>query len=208
MRRQRYEAKLSPGTGNGIETRLILAYDAESVTRYYERCGYVVLQVRSARKKRTTERPANPPWKIDQRAIREACEFLGITHPVKLKPTNVAGGRLGAHQLRPTGPGVRIKGTRIHGIENATGLVHHITVKSWQSVEQASRTLWHELCHAMQAERELSAMPTPWDAADAIRTWNTCHARGRGITYKRKPIEVEAREYEEFAAEQPLARLA
>ena len=206
MRRQRFRAELSHTTSNAVVSRLMLAYDADDVRDFYERCGYVVLDVRSARKKRTTERPANPPWVKDDRAIRSACDFLGITLPVTIKPTNVAGGRHGAHQFRPTGPGVRIVRGRIHGIEHTTGFVHHITVKSWLSVEEASRTLWHELAHAVQAERLLGSDPlAASDPRAAMLAWKTAYRDG--TAYEHKPLEREAREYEEFAAEQPLARL-
>lgn len=202
MRRQRFRAHLE--RAGALSERTILAYEVASVADFYRRMGYTVLHVESARKKRTCERPANKPWRHNDRAIRDAIEFLGITLPVRIKPTNVAGGRLGAHTLRPVGPGVRRQGSRVHGIEHATGLVHHITVKSWQDAEQASRTLWHELTHAMQAERELAKLPDPNDLRTALRTWGRAYRDGR--SYDRKPIEREAREYEEFAAEHPLVR--
>lgn len=203
-RRQRWEAKLSHHTRNSVETRHILAYSAEGVRNFYERSGYTVLEVSTVRRTRTTERPANKPWRVNERAIREAAEFLGLTLPVRIKPTNHAGGRYGCHELRPEGPGVRIKNGRIYGIENATGLFHHITAKAWRSAQEANETLWHELAHAMQAERELSKLAAPWDALDGLRAWAACADRGRGTAYARKPVEREARSYEQFAAEHPL----
>ncbi len=202
MRRTRWQAELSR---DGVaSTKLILAYSPESVRDFYARQGYNVRSVTRATRARTTERPANKPWRESTRAIREAADFLGLTLPVRVKVTNHAGGRHGAHQLRPEGPGVRVSNGRILNLDNATGLYHHITAKGWLSAQQASETLWHELAHAMQAERELSKLPAPWDARDGMRAWSLCAARGRGVTYLHKPVEREAREYESFAAEHPL----
>lgn len=199
MRRQRYRAHLE--RDGELSTRMILAYNPQSVEDFYRRMGYIVLDVESARKRRTTERPNNPRWVLDNRAIREACEFLGLTLPVDIKPTNVAGGRHGAHCYTPVDASGRpIKYLR--DLDRVAGFRHRITVKSWLDVEQASRTLWHELCHAMQAEQVAGEL----SPAAALQAWKVAYRDGRA--YSRKPIEVEAREYEEFATEHPLARLA
>lgn len=203
MRRQRWRATLRRD-GETIE-KLILAYTRESVAEFYARQGWEVIKVESGRKPRATTRPDNPPWDLDDRAIREAREFLGLRHPVRLKKTGAAGGRVGAHQLRPTGGLAGVKNGRLVNPDTATGLIHHITLKSWQSAEQASRTIWHELTHALQAERAASELSADTPLA-AIRAWNRVAARDRGIAYNRKSIEVEAREYESFAAEHPLVK--
>jgi hypothetical protein len=41
---------------------------------------------------------------------------------------------------------------------------------------------------------------------ESFDAWRLCEAQGRGVAYRAKPIEVEAREYEAFNDEKPLAR--
>lgn len=114
---------------------------------------------------------------LDRRAIREACVFLDIDYSaVKLR----LNGRVG-----PT-----------NGNYRRRGYEHNIMLKSYLTPEQASQSLWHELAHAMQAERVERDGGT-WHAyASAQRRWS----------YSTRPIEVEARSYEQYAEELPLCK--
>lgn len=203
-RRTRYLAELSR---EGVNSeRQILAYSELSARNYFTGRGYQVHSLTPHRPSKSWTRPANKPWRKDERAIREAIEFLGLTLPVRIKLTGHAAGRHGAHHLYPEGGTVRHSGTRIWNIDTATGLFHHITVKSWLSAAEASRVIWHELAHAMQAEHALAELPADAHPREAIEAWVACESHGRGVTYEDKPVEIEAREYEEFATEQPLAK--
>lgn len=203
-RRTRWLCELSRD-GEAV-TRQILAYNRESARAHYERMGYLVRSIEAHRPSKSWERPANKAWRKDERAIREAIEFFGLTLPVEIKLTSHAGGRFGAHSLMPVGGRVRIVGNRVHNISTATGIVHRITLKSWRSAEEASRTLWHELTHAMQAERALAKLTAPYTAHEALQAWGSCADLGKGVKYDRKPVEVEAREYESFHDEHPLTK--
>lgn len=202
-RRTRWLCELSR---NGKTTeRQILAYNADSVRDHYTRLGYDVHSVKAHRPSRTAVKATNPPWRKNERAIREAIELFGLTLPVEIKLTSHAGGRYGAHTLHPVGGQVRVHNGRIYWAETATGLVHRITVKAWRSAEEASRTLWHELTHAMQAERELSKLANS-SIKDKLEGWRTCADRGHGLSYSRKPLEIEAREHESFHDDLPLTQ--
>lgn len=204
MTRQRRTRWLVELSRNGkASERQILGYHEQNVRDYYERMGYTVRSITKHRPSKA-ERPANKPWRKNERAIREAIEFLGITLPVEIKPTGHAGGRFGCHRLLPLGPTVRTVGSRVYGAEHTNKLVHRITIKSWRSAEEASRTLWHELAHAMQAERVLATLPTGYNAKEALNAWGACADFGRGVAYERKPVEIEANEYESFHDEHPL----
>lgn len=70
---------------------------------------------------------------------------------------------------------------------------HDIMLKSYLDHEQASSTLWHELTHAMQAERAGSAF-----------AWSVLTKQQRKTPYRRRPIEVEARAMSKRKADQAL----
>lgn len=196
MRRSRFTAYTDQGP------KVILAYTVAQVQRYFEGCGYVVSRIERG-DYRTARAQFNPPadggWKLDRAALAEAIALLGLSLPVKIKQTSHQGGRYGAHSFRP----LRGKFFRDPSRDTAAGgMYHHITVKSWLSPEQAGRTLWHELTHAMQAERETAQATT---MREQFQGWRFCAARGRGTAYRAKPIEVEAREHEPLNDDLPLA---
>lgn len=144
-------------------------------------------------------------FKIDLAAVAEAADVLGIKWPVDVVTNSRYGGSLGNHSLRYSGGSVRHMGGRIANIDTATRVHHRIMVKTYNSTKRAGEVIWHELCHAMQAEREAAAAnaTTPEDIHAA---WQTCSARGVGIGYQRKPIEIEAREFEAWNDDHPLAK--
>ncbi len=126
--------------------------------------GYKVVRV----VKGDYRQPAAPAtaaraWRVDPEALKAACDLLGLRLPVKV--------RFNARQGATAG-NYRHKGT-----------YHDIMLKSYRTAEQASETLWHELTHAMQAER----------AGDQW-AWNSVANDQRRYPYSRRPIEIEARE--------------
>lgn len=188
---------------------VILAYSGMDARSHYERRGCNVLTVERGDYRmaaRTPSVPSHPQWRKNERAIREAIEFLGITKPVLIRVTNRRGGRGGAHQLR----GVNSRDQffsrgLVKDFEVAADVGHYITIKSWHDAKRAGEVIWHELCHAMQAEQVLAALPAPVSPREAYDAWTTHESKGKGVTYRRKPVEVEAREYERFNDEMPLA---
>lgn len=161
----------------------VLSYSPERARAILRERGWTNIQPWSAR-------AVSPSagWTLNAAALREAIDFLGIRHRVTVKQTGHRGGRQGCHQLRPGGDG---------------GAYSHITIKSWLTPAQASQALWHELAHAMQAQRAIDANPQ----ASPVAAWKKAYdSTNRGVAYWHKPIEVEARSYETHADELPLAR--
>lgn len=200
MKRQRYTVSVSAADSLDITLRVVLAYDAADARRYYERRGYEVVKVERGDYRKMTQRPTGA--RPNPAAIREAIDFLGIKFPVDVKVLSNQGGAQGRHRARPTGGNVWTRGSRIFNAETATGWVHLITVKNWLTVEQMGQTLWHELSHAMQFERD--ALVPGRDGSSALRAWNALYSDG--TSYDHKPLEVEARKYEQHNDELPLAR--
>ena len=198
MRRQRFTVTLEGGV-----RKVLLAHYAGDARAHYERRGIVVIGVeRGDYRKR--ERAAQG-FRIDRDAVREAADLLGITWPIEFASTSSYGSTRGNHQLRYRGGSYRCDGNRHYNLDTATSVYHRIMVKSYLSAEQAGRTIWHELTHAMQAERATrdAGAVTMREVNEA---WAGCSARGRGVTYRAKPIEVEAREHEPLNDDLPLAR--
>jgi hypothetical protein len=83
------------------------------------------------------------PWLFDMEAIREAAALLGLKHPVLVAVSDTT--RLsGSHRTK--GP-ISARGERFD-------FHHQITVGRTLSFREASATIWHELTHAMQRERD------------------------------------------------------
>lgn len=94
---------------------------------------------------------ARAGWYLDQDAILEAIDKLGITRKVRIK-FMTATRRAVRESGRGRSWGKGGKGWR-HGTHYVRNNSHLITVDQERSAEQASNTLWHELTHCMQAER-------------------------------------------------------
>lgn len=178
MRRTRWTVTMTDG-----EKRVILDYSGASATDYYTRKGFTVDHVVKGDYRHAEAAGDGTGWKLNRENLAEVVAFFNIQLPVTIKQTPHRGGRFGAHQLRSAYPEP----------------VHHITVKSWLSPEQAGQTLWHELCHAMQSER----VCLDGDFSNVLAAWRRTPER-RGA-YERRPIEIEARSYESFNDELPLA---
>jgi hypothetical protein len=182
-RRSRFTATLQR-EGVGVTRKVILCYTAQDAVDYYSRRGWTVLNVVKGDLVNAGA-PTGAGWKLAN--LQDALDFLGLTLPVKIKQTGHRGGRYGAYSLRIGADGRPY---------------HHITVKSWLTVYEAGRTLWHELTHAMQAERAALAAGavTP---AEFLAAWRTTDERAG--SYRVRSIEVEARSFEAFNDETPLA---
>lgn len=202
MKRTRFTATLTRPTSNEVVRKVILSYDASSVRWHYERLGFEVLEVKKGDYRKASRPPARPTGaRPHQQAIQEAIDFLNIKLPVEIKLTSRAGGRYGAHTPVPTGRNVSVRNGRVYNLDLATGWKHKITVKNWLSAEQMGQTIWHELAHAMQFERDALPVGLP---QDCLRHWRTSYRDG--TAYMDKPLEVEARSYEPHNSELPLAR--
>ncbi len=184
QRRSRFTATILNFSGQEVQ-KVILAYNAEQVREFYAR-QFTVVSVVKGDLVNYPAAPAGPRWKLSD-GIEDAKDFLGLTLPVRIKQTGHQGGRYGSHSLRIAGAG---------------NPYHHITVKSWLDVEQAGKTLWHELTHCMQAER-CAAKAGAVTTREYLAAWRTTSERAGAYRYR--PIEVEARSYEAFNDEQPLA---
>lgn len=118
-------------------------------------------------------------WRFDVRAIERAAKANGVRDPIRLQTTR---GRtaLGRHLWHTT----------------PQGREHVIRVDANTSARFASRTLWHELAHASQAEEWSD--PREWH--DAYRG----AGGGKGRGYRLNAYEREAREWEANAEHAPL----
>lgn len=148
--------------GEPVSLVVILAYSAEGARRHYEDRGQTVVRVQSG-DYRMKALPTGGGFRIDQEAVEEARGLLGLKMPVKIR----LNGRVG-----PTNGNYRLRGRQ-----------HHIMVKSYLPAEKATEALWHELCHAMQAER----------SGGTIQAWIEYHDTQRGYSYWDRPMEREAR---------------
>lgn len=140
---------------------VFLGYSALSAENYYNGRGRPVVSVTKG-DYRMDKNVTGGGFKIIQSALKTAQEELGLTIPVKV--------RFNARQGNTNG-NYRFRGTH-----------HDIMVKSYLTPEEASSTLWHELTHAMQAER----------CGGTTETWTKVHREQRNWTYRQRPIEIEA----------------
>jgi hypothetical protein len=191
MRRTRYTVTISHTTSNAIEWKVILAYSAQGATDYFARAGYTVLDVeRGDYRKRERIVPAHERGQLDWSNIGEAKALLGLEWPGDIRLCNRASQTFGTHTIAP----------------GVTGTPRHkIMVKAWRTAEQMGRTLWHELAHAAQAERAARERGAV-SFTDAAIARNQYRERSRGVGYRDKAHEVDARAHESLNDDLPLAR--
>lgn len=181
MKRTRFTVEFADGT-----KKVCLAYTGPEASAYYSVRGWSVLRVTKGDYRKTVKRPTGA--RPNRARIREAIDFLDLALPVNVRVVNHQHGCYGAHKAK---------------YDAATGQwSHDIIVKSWLTAEQMGHTIWHELAHAMQFERD--AWRPGLDVFTIRRTWHTAYRDG--TTYRRKPYEVEARSYEPHNDEIALAR--
>lgn len=163
----------------------VRAYSEEGARTCAIRYGYNIVACRKYVKAEYHQAPENSGFKISALNLRSAEKLLGLTWPIEIKKTSHKGGRRGCY--KPTMRNGRY--------------VHAITIKSWLDPEQAGRTLFHELTHGLQAEREI-IKHSNWPAF--VRAWNAKYRDG--TAYEAKPQEIEARANEALNDKYPLAK--
>lgn len=171
QRRSRFTVRFASG-----DPVVCLAYDAGFVHKYYEALGRTVTGVTKGDhrvKARAAEVKAAGGFRVDQAALKDAIALLGLKLPVTLRYNSRVGNTNGNYRF--------------------TGHSHNIMLKSYHTAAQASDTLWHELCHAMQAER-----------AGTMVEWNVVQRQQARYSYRSRPIEREAREMSATMANCPL----
>jgi hypothetical protein len=193
MRRSRFEVTMLDGS-----CKAVLAYDAAGASSFYQRRGYNVAHVAKVRPRRGRAQG----WSLDAARLAEVIEFFGLRLPVYVRfTTGVTRG--GTHCLkagRLLAPSAR---RRAHnGRVTEDRLYHHVTLSRAWTAEAAGRAVWHELAHAMQAERTILAHGLSFaDMATACAVVRADDARSRSYGYRERPIEIEARSYEQHAQE-------
>jgi hypothetical protein len=163
------------------------SYDETYPREYCEGRGWQVLSIKLKPRQ-------SKAWAIDDAAFAQAVEFLGLRHPIFLDYTS-SYKNAGTYSLRY---GWALPKSAPARLRHAT-LVHRIMVRRADSAADVSRALWHELCHAMQAERELST-------AGGYGAYSRKVDAEKLLPYRVRPSEIEAREYEAFHDEMPLTR--
>jgi hypothetical protein len=149
----------------GGEPFVMLAYDEDQIRRHYEGRGKTVVRITKGDFRKTQPpRLASTGFVIDNAVLDDAKDLLGLQKPVKIRFNNRVGGTLGNHRFRLDG-------------------YHDIMLKRYLSADRANKTLWHELTHAMQAER-----------SGDYNDWVIFSKAQRKISYDKRPIEIEARE--------------
>jgi hypothetical protein len=158
--RTRFTVTFEDGT-----KKVILCYNAAEARHYYEHKGYAVAGVMRGdyrKQARVAAIKSQDGHTIDTAALNVAKAELGLIMPVKIRRDGRVGQTNGNHRLR--------------------GFEHHIMLKSYLTPEQATHTLWHELTHAVQAERAIASG----------RGWAAVSNEQRRYRYSVRPIEIEA----------------
>jgi hypothetical protein len=109
---------------------------------------------------------AQEGWEFDYTKIDIALNFLGVAHRVKL------GFKTGIYK---------------YGQHDSFYDRHDIRISTYMDIEDANETLWHELIHAMQAERLYREKGVP------IYEFGKVYNDAMGRKYRSNPFEVEAR---------------
>jgi hypothetical protein len=134
------------------------------------------------------DRPARAGWSIDVDALAREIATWGLTLPVVVR-YSAGQNRVGSHGIRAASRFRSWDEARRH----AGGWFHSITLSQDRPYGDAADTLWHELRHAMQAER--------W-AADNLdhprRFYRQAYRRARGrhgASYRENSYELDARHF-------------
>jgi hypothetical protein len=124
------------------------------------------------------------PWEVDRAAVKRASTELGVTHPVYVKrsPGKNVKGRY--HGL--------VKGSELHRLCEPDTLYHYVTIAAKASADDASRTLWHELTHAAQAERD-AQFHRKYARIARMTGANGSGSDSAHAAYLSIPYEIEAR---------------
>lgn len=169
-RRSRYTVNFVDGS-----KEVVLGYDAEEVRAWRSATKEVASVVKGDYRAKVNAEVGDG-FRIMQRALEAAKIELGLDFPVKIRFNSRMGSTRGNY---------RFKGTH-----------HDIMIKSYLSPEQASSTLWHELTHAMQAER----------SGGTRAEWYKVSNDQKRYTYRNRPIELEANAMSRKMAGVPLCK--
>lgn len=145
-------------------------------------------------------RDTSAPWRVDPDGLARACEHLNITVRVDIR-------RTATRKLLGRYHGVKIPddAPRDHAVidqmtdEELDALMsHYITVSARLTPEAASRTLWHELTHAAQYERDPNYYVEQYtkELQEAKRLANNGFPYNRA--YRMISFEIEAKANEEL----------
>jgi hypothetical protein len=195
MKRARYTVRYL----DGREPTVHLCYTPQWCWDYLDGVASVTKGDYRALPKRPSG--ARPHWPN----IREAIDFLGLKLPVEIELNTRAQFQRGLHRTEPEHPALMRKGSKLFGTKRVPASearwVHRITVHAALPADEMGRTIWHELTHGLQFERDVPLAGSVWDVL------TTSHDQYRdGTTYKAKPAEVEANAMMEHNDELPLAR--
>ena len=127
--------------------------------------------------------------------MAKACEMLGIASPVHVKRSPGRSLRGAYHGMKP--------GRDIHRNCEPDTLYHCVTVSAVLHPADASRTLWHELTHAAQRERD-PAFRAKYRAAEKATRCVRKNSTAAHSRYQALPWEVEARANARHHADVPL----
>jgi hypothetical protein len=194
-KRQRYTVRFH----DGREPQVALCYDPEWCWDHFDNVASVTKgDYRSLKAKpKSGARP-------HQANLQEAIRFLEIQFPVEVKVTGRADWQWGSHRVEPTHYAIGKRGEKFFGTDLVPAedgrWVHRIRVHESLSAEEMGRTLWHELTHAMQFERDV---PMTGSVRDAMQTSHKHYRDGKA--YKAKAAEIEADSMMEHNHELPLA---
>ncbi len=199
-RRSRFTVTGTARFSNAVEKKVALAYDAAGARRVMESLGWTVLEVHSG-DYRVPSAPLGA--KVNMLSVRTAIKELGLRCPVEIKMSNRAQFQRGLHQAVPTDPSIRQVGKKVYGAEDAApDFKHVITIAAKQTADAMGETVWHELTHALQVERE--CIPGAQNAREVLQRIKAIYRDG--TTYEAKRWEREANAAMANNARLPLAR--
>jgi hypothetical protein len=182
---KRYLVHYRNENGEG-DVEIVALSAVQAINHIKQAPGWQVLSCKPLSRSRL---PAS--WEIDKAALHHAGRMLKLRWPVVVTRTSSMK-HTGRHALRAA---VLEKTPR-----------HYITVDKAVTAERANSILWHELCHAMQAERTAAHLGAGASAKDMLHAWSATSTRSRKHKYSNRPIELEARSYEQCAEQMKLTK--
>lgn len=173
--RTRYIAELT--NGKSVD---VLAYSLEQAHDVLRQHGKSYTSV-TRKTADVVRRKVGGGWRLNRAGVQAVSRELGLEFPVLVKQTSRVGSQAGAHYLRMDAKG---------------RLYHHITVKSYDTPEEANKTLRHELRHAWQAEQAIARAPEARGIAAKLLAWERYRkSQHDNYTYRRRPIEIDANRF-------------
>jgi len=133
-------------------------------------------------------------WSLDETAILEAIDYLGIKLPVRIR-------FMTSYAYKYNNYGEKVKKSWTGGTHYSRQTWHRVTINQrYKKTSSASETLWHELVHCMQAERFAERTGQSINLFHEYEYKKTDGEWGR--TYEGNLMEIEANK---IAAEQTAA---